>query len=192
MARGTTHRESNLSCNGTLAVAGATSLASSLAVTGAATLASTLAVTGAVSLTVPLTVANANESVKRDIIHVHFGQGIALTDGATYVASIPFRRAGSVKAIAISAATRMVGGTNTLAIAKKNGGTSVTLLNAATIDPTAIPTAADTAEALTLTSTSADKSFVAGDTIKCTLVCGTMTTDGVGYSLSIEVEYTDV
>lgn len=180
MARGTTRSNSNQSFAGTVAVA------------GAATFASTVAVTGAVSLTVPMTVANVNQSVKRDILPIHFGQGTALTDGATYIVSIPMRRAGSIKAIGICAATRMVGGTNTLAIAKKQGGTSVTLLSTATVDPTAVPTAADTAEALTLTSTSADLVFAAGDTIKCTLVCGTMTTDGIGYSLSIEVEYTDV
>lgn len=42
------------------------------------------------------------------------------------------------------------------------------------------------------TSTAADLTFAAGDCLKSTLVCGTMTTDGQGYAVTIDVEYTDV
>lgn len=31
-----------------------------------------------------------------------------------------------------------------------------------------------------------------GDTIKFTVVCGTMTTNGAGYNIAVDVEYTDV
>lgn len=205
---GTTHFENvavegdvsvgdDLSVAGDLAVTGDISvddlaIGDDLTVAGDAAVTGTLGVTGAVSLTVPLTAANINTAIKRQLIPVTFGGGSTHADGATYIVSIPMRRAGTIKAIAISAATRMVGGTNTLAIAKKQGGTSVTVLSTATVDPTAVPTAADTAEALTLTATGADLIFAAGDVIKCTLTCGTMTTDGVGYSLAIDVEYTDV
>lgn len=165
---------------------------STAAITGNQTVGGTLGVTGAVTLTVPLTAANVNQSVKRESIVFNFSGGGLLVDGKTYVCSAPMRRAGTVKAISVSAHTRMAGGTNTLAFAKKQGGASATLISTATVDPTAFPTAADTAEAATLTSTAADLTFAAGDCLKSTLVCGTMTTDGQGYAVTIDVEYTDV
>lgn len=163
-----------------------------LAVEQNTTVGGTLAVTGEVSLSTSLKVANVNESVKREIIHVPFNGGAALADGVTYYATVPMARAGVIKKISISAVTRMAGGTNTLALAKKNGGTSVNLLSTTNVDPTAVPAAADTAEDLTLSGTPANLTFAAGDTLKGTLVCGTMTTDGVCYALLIEVEFTDV
>lgn len=173
-----------LSLDSTLAVAGASSL------TGAATFASTVAVTGALSLTVPLTKANANQSLKQMVVPMNFPGTLA--DGTTYKRHIPIARAGTIKKISICAGTRMEGGANTLAIAKKQGGTSVTVLSTATVDPTAVPAAADTAEALTLTATAADLVVAAGDCLIATLVCGTMTTDGADYALLIEIEPADV
>lgn len=149
-------------------------------------------IAGAKTFSTPITAASINEGVKRQSIVLNFKGGDVLTDGVTYVLSAPMRRAGTVKAICVSAHTRMAGGTNTLALAKKQGGTSVTLLSTATVDPTAVPSAADTAQALTLTATGADLVFAAGDCLKSTLACGTMTTDGQGYAVTIDVEYTDI
>lgn len=141
------------------------------------------------SLTTPLTKANANESLKRVFFHIEFPNTLA--DGTTYKRVVPMGRAGTIKRISLAANVVMVGGTNTLALAKKKGGTSVNLLSTATVDPTAKPAAADTAEDLTLTSTAADLVYAAGDCLIATLVCGTMTTDGQNYSLLVEVELTD-
>ncbi len=141
---------------------------------------------------IPLVASNINTGIKRQSLVVNFKGGDVLTDGVTYVVSIPMRRAGTVKAIHACAHTRIAGGTNTLAAAKKQGGTSVTLLSTATVDPTAFPTAADTAEAFTLTATGADLIYAAGDCLKFTLVCGTMTTDGQGYAITVDVENTDI
>jgi len=176
----------------TAAITGNQTVGGTLGVTGNTTVGGTLGVTGAATFTVPITAANVNTSVKRETLVLNFAGGELLVDGKTYVCSIPMRRAGTVKAINVSAHTRMAGGTNTLAFAKKQGSTSVTLISTATVDPTAFPTAADTAEAATLTSTGADLIFAAGDCLKSTLVCGTMTTDGQGYAVAIDVEYTDV
>lgn len=139
-----------------------------------------------------LTASNVNTSVKRQTIALPVAGGGVLTDGATYVVAIPMRRAGTIKGISLSAGTRMAGGTNTIAAAKKQGATTANLLSTTTVDPTAFPTAADTAEAFTLTGTAASLVFAAGDTIKFTVVCGTMTTDGAGYNIAVDVEYTDV
>lgn len=149
-------------------------------------------INGAKTFGTPIGGASINTAVRRHPIVFNFKGGDVLSDGVTYVCSAPMIRAGTVKAITISAHTRMAGGTNTLALAKKQGGTSVTLLSTATVDPTAVPSAADTAQALTLTATGADLIFAAGDCLKATLVDGTMTTDGQGYALTIDVEYTDI
>lgn len=167
---------------------------SSIATSGAIAAGGAISATGALSgaslsLTTPLTKANANESLKRVFIHVDFPNTLA--DGTTYKRILPFGRAATIKRISIAANVKMVGGTNTLALAKKQGGTSVNLLSTATVDPTAVPAAADTAENLTLTSTAADLVFAAGDCFIATLVCGTMTTDGQNYALVIELEEAD-
>ena len=161
-----------------------------IVLSGDLTVGDDLAVTGDVTLSTPLKVASANESLKRESLVMNFPGTLA--DGTTYKRHIPMQRAGTIKKIWICAGTKMVGGTNTLAIAKKQGGTSVTVLSTATVNPTAVPAAADTAEALTLSATAADLVFAAGDCLIATLVCGTMTTDGADYALIIEVEYTDV
>lgn len=147
-------------------------------------------VAGSLTLTTPLTNANLNAGLKRELIPVLFSG--TLVDGSTNLRSFPMTRAGAVKAIYVAAGTRMVGGTNTWAFAKKNAATSVNLLSTANVNPINVPAAADVGEALTLTATAADLAFVAGDCIISTLVCGTMTTDGANYSAMIEVEFNDV
>lgn len=162
----------NLSLSGTLAVTGVSSLAS-------------------LNLTTPLTSANHNASVRDEEIVIPINSGAILVDGVTYEMVVPMLRAGTITAAYVACGIRIAGGTNTLALAKRNGGTEVTLLSTATVDPTAVPSAAFTAQALTLTSTTADKSVVAGDCLIGRLVCGTMTTDGKGYALVVRFRATD-
>lgn len=179
-----------LALESTLSVGGAATLSGAASVAGAATFASTVAVTGALSLTVPLTKANANESLKRV---PHCAQILGTySNGATYRAIIPITKAGTIKAIRACANVKIAGGTNTLAVAKKQGGTSVTVISTATVDPTAFPVDADTAEAFTLTATAADLVVAAGDCLIFTLVCGTMTTAGQNYAFNVEIEQADV
>lgn len=164
-------------------------VAGAAAVTGNATVSGTLAVTGAASLTVPLTKANVNNSVKREVVMLSFDG--TLTDGSTNRRSIVMTRAGRVVGIRVAARVKAVGGTNTLALARIRAGASVNLISTATVDPTAVPAAADTGEAMTLTATTADLNFAANDILRATLVCGTMTTDGADYAVALEVEYDD-
>lgn len=153
------------------------------------TVAGAVAVTGTASLTVPLTKANVNNSVKREIVMLSFDG--TLTDGSTNRRSIVMTRAGRVVGIRVAARVKAVGGTNTLALARVRAGASVNLISTATVDPTAVPAAADTGEAMTLTATTGDRNFAANDILRATLVCGTMTTDGADYTVALEVEYDD-
>lgn len=160
----------------------------SLALSGDLSVGDDLSVVGDVTLSVPLKVASANESLKREQIHLSFDGTLA--DGSTNRRQAVLSRAGSIKSINIAARTKMVGGTNTLALARIRAGASTNLLSTTNVDPTAVPAAADTGEALTLAA-AANLAFQAGDILRATLVCGTMTTDGADYSLVVEVEYTD-
>lgn len=162
-----------------------------LAVEQNASVGGTLNVTDEVTLETPLKVASINESAKREVILVPLGPPL-LVNSTVYLASVPMARAGVIKKISISAAVRIASGTNTLALAKKNGGTSVNLLSTTNVDPVSVPAAADTAENLTLSGTLADITFAAGDTLKATLTVGTQGTAGQAYALLIEVEFTDV
>lgn len=142
------------------------------------------------ALTTPLTKANANESLKRDVINFEYAG--TLVDGSTNIRQKMMTRAGRVTGARIGAITKMVGGTNTLALARIRAGASTNLLSTANVDPTAVPAAANTGEALTLNTTASNLTFAANDFLRSTLVCGTMTTDGANYIVALEVEYDDV
>lgn len=144
---------------------------------------------GTLSLDTPLTKANANESLKRELIQLEYNG--TLSDSSTNPRRRLMTRAGKVKKIWVAAGTRMVGGTNTWAFAKVHAGVSSNLLSTTNVNPINVPAAADTGEALTLTSTDADLEFVAGDLLLSTLVCGSMGTDGANYVATFEVEYND-
>lgn len=151
---------------------------------------STAALTAAsLSLTTPLVKANANESLKRIIVDKSFDGTLA--DGTTYKRLIPIFRACTLTKAWAACVVKMAGGTNTLKVEKVNAGTTTTLISTASVDPTAVPAAVKVAEALTLTATTADRALVAGDNILITLTCGTMTTDGQDYAVSLELELTD-
>lgn len=146
---------------------------------------------GAASFAVPIGAANINASAKDNDIPFSLAGGALLIDDATYEIAVPMTRAGTVRSAYLAAGIRISGGTNTLAVAKRNGGTEVTMLSTATVDPAVVPAAAFTGQALTLTATAADLNFVAGDVLIYRLVCGTMTTDGRGYTGTLKVRYND-
>lgn len=148
------------------------------------------AVTAAsMTLATPMSKASANESLKRVIIDKSFDG--TLVDGSTNKRVIPIGRAGTLKKATVACLVKMVGGTNTLKIEKINAGTSVTLLSTASVDPVSVPAAIKVSENLTLTATAADLALVPGDNILITLTCGTMTTDGQDYAVSLEIEHAD-
>lgn len=142
------------------------------------------------SLTTPLVKANANESLKRSQVNHEF-QG-TLADGSTNVRNSVMMRSGRVTAIYLACGTKMVGGTNTLALARVRAGVSTNLLSTTNVDPAVVPAAANAGEAMTLNTTAANLTFQAGDILRSTLVCGTMTTDGAQYMIGFDVEYDDV
>ena len=86
----------------------------------------------------------------------------------------------------------MAGGTDTLAVDNydKSGTAARNVLSTTTIDPTSI-TALQGVQ-LTLSSTAANLLMDAGDVLNYTLVCGTMTTDGEGLSLTAIIVVPDL
>lgn len=161
--------------------------AASAAVSGAVSVGALSA--SSLSLTTPLVKANVNNSVKREVIALS-APG-TFVNGTTYRPAALMTRAGRITGIRVAGRVKIVGGTNTLALARVRAGASVNLISTATVDPTAVPTAADTGEAMTLTATTADLNFAANDTLRATLVCGTMSTPGADYLIALEVEYDD-
>lgn len=128
------------------------------------------------------------EAAKREVLQANFSGTIS--DSATLKRVLIPGRAGTIKGVDVAALVKPVGGTNTLKVEKVVAGSPVTVLNAASFDPTAI--AADgTAEALTLTSTSGSLAFTAADLLVVTLATGTQSTDAQDLSTGIEVEYND-
>lgn len=111
-----------------------------------------------------------------------------LVDGTTYNHTLFVAPCNGcyVKEIWLAGAVSIAGGTNTLAIdnydASANAARNV--LSTSTITPTVT---AKEGTKLTLTSTVTNLMMDEGDVLNCTLVCGTMTTDGKGYSLTFVV-----
>ena len=91
-----------------------------------------------------------------------------------------------VKELWISASVLIGAGTNTFAIDNydKSGDAARNLLSTTNIDPVAVPGTVKEGEALTLTTTLANRVMDEGDAMNFTLVCGTMTTAGEGYVLN--------
>ena len=89
-----------------------------------------------------------------------------------------------IKEIWATAAVAMAGGTNTLAIDNydKSATAARNVLSTTNIDPTTIT--AKTGLKLTLSATASNLYMDEGDVLNFTLVCGTMTTDGEGLSLT--------
>ena len=165
-------------------------LKQNLVLTGTKTLTvgGTSAFTGAATFSVPITKANVGQASKRFVAQAIFNGTIA--DSGTLKRVIVPGRAWHLKAADIAALTKPVGGTNTLAVEKVVAGSGTTLLNAATFDPTTI-TANGTAQALTLTATSADLDGTAADLLVVTLTTGTQSTDAVDLTVGLELELDD-
>jgi len=142
-------------------------------------------VTGNLILSTPLQKANVASNLKRQAMVINVVPG-AVVNSTTYTATVPVNRAGTITAIKGAIGTAISGGTHTLTISK-NG--SQTLLSTANISPTTL--AANTATALTLTSTQADLTFAAGDVIKVVQVIGTQSVAGAGESITVEFEPDD-
>lgn len=106
-----------------------------------------------------------------------------LVDGVTYRHALFVAPCDGcyIKEIWLSGAVAIAGGTNTFAVDNYDASANAArnALSAATIDPTTI-TAKEGLQ-LTLTTTLTDRKMDEGDVLNCTLVCGTMTTDGQGY-----------
>jgi len=106
-----------------------------------------------------------------------------LIDGATYKHALfvcPCDGA-QIKEIWVSAAVAIAGGTNTLAFDNydASGDAARNALAATNWDPTGV-TALE-GSVMTLSATETNLYMDEGDVLNCTLVCGTMTTDGQGY-----------
>jgi hypothetical protein len=119
-----------------------------------------------------------------------------LVDGATYRGIVFIAPCDGcfIKKVMVSAAVKMAGGTNTLAIDNydASGNAARNVLSSATVDGTTIPAVALEGDELSFTTTTADRYMDKGDVLNFTLVCGTMTTDGQGYALTAVVIVPDV
>lgn len=116
-----------------------------------------------------------------------------LVDGATYKNTVFVAPVDGCRILKgyVTAAVAMAGGTDTLAFdnydASANAARNVQ--SATNIDPTGV-TAKEGYE-LTLSTTEANLIMDAGDVLNATLVCGTMSTDGEGYSCTFVISVPD-
>ena len=106
-----------------------------------------------------------------------------LVDSATYKHALFVAPCNGcfIKEILVSAAVAIAGGTNTLAFDNydASGDSARNALSATNWDPTGVT--AKEGSKMTLSSTKSNLYMDEGDVLNCTLVCGTMTTDGEGY-----------
>lgn len=88
-----------------------------------------------------------------------------------------------------SAAVKIGGGTNTLAFDNydKSGNAARNVLEATNFDPDTLTTALEGDELTLQSTTTANLNMDAGDVLNSVLVCGTMTTDGEGYTATFVV-----
>jgi hypothetical protein len=105
-----------------------------------------------------------------------------LIDGATYKHALFVAPCDGcyIKEIWVSAAVAIAGGTNTLAFDNydASGNAARNALSATNWDPTGVTT--KEGSVMTLSATASNLYMDEGDVLNCTLVCGTMTTDGEG------------
>jgi len=126
------------------------------------------------------------------MIHVPLGAPL-LVDGVTYKGTIFVSPCDGayIKEAWLTAAVAISGGTSTFALdnydASANAARNV--LSATNIDPTTV-TAKEGLQ-LTFSSTETRKYMDEGDVLNFTLVCGTMTTDGEGYGITVVIYVPD-
>lgn len=105
-----------------------------------------------------------------------------LIDGATYKHALFVAPCDGcyIKEIWVSAAVAIAGGTNTLAFDNydASGDAARNALSTTNWDPTGVTT--KEGSVMTLSATASNLYMDEGDVLNCTLVCGTMTTDGEG------------
>jgi len=106
-----------------------------------------------------------------------------LVDGTTYKHALFVAPCNGcyIKEIWVSAGVAIVGGTNTLAFDNYDASadSARNALAATNWDPTGVT--AKEGSVMTLSTTKSNLYMDEGDVLNCTLVCGTMTTDGEGY-----------
>jgi hypothetical protein len=118
-----------------------------------------------------------------------------LIDGATYKHALFVAPCDGcyVKEIWVSAAVAIGAGTNTLAFDNydASGNAARNVLEATNWDPTGV-TALEGSEMTLQSTTPTNLDMDEGDVLNCTLVCGTMTTDGEGYVVTAIVVVPEV
>ena len=166
----TSHSYSNQVIYGNLNVTGTTSLAS-------------------VAVTTPIPGSSITNAAKRFRITVPLSPATgAAADSTVYRALIPVGRACTVTGVSFVAQVPPVGGTDTLK-ALKGGSSGNTMLNAASIDATAL--VANTTTNATLTATAADLAIPATTPIYLEYSQGSASTDATAVFGSVEVQVTD-
>lgn len=107
-----------------------------------------------------------------------------LVDGTTYKHALFVAPCDGcyIKEIWVSAAVAIAGGTNTLAFDNydASANSARNALEATNWDPTGV-TAKEGSKMTLASTTPTNLDMDEGDVLNCTLVCGTMTTDGEGY-----------
>lgn len=108
-----------------------------------------------------------------------------LVDGVTYKHTLFTAPCDGcyIKEIWLAGAVSIAGGTNTLEVDNYDASANAARNVLSTTNMTPTVTAKEGTK-LTLTSTVASRLMDEGDVLNCTLMCGTMTTDGQGYSLT--------
>lgn len=134
-----------------------------------------------------------NQGGIQQIITVPMGPPL-LVDSATYkgVAFVAPCDGCQIKKISIAASVKIASGTNTLAVDNydKSGTTARNVQSAANIDPDTV-TALQGLD-LTLSATPANLIMDKGDVLNFTLVCGTQSTAGQGYSMTAVIIVPDL
>lgn len=112
-----------------------------------------------------------------------------LVDGVTYKEALFAAPCNGclIKELWVTGAVSIAGGTNTLDFEKYDASANagVDILATANWDPTGVT--AKEGSKMTLTTTKARLLMNEGDVLWATLVCGTMTTDGEGYLVTVVV-----
>lgn len=147
----------------------------------------TLTVAGATTLTTPLASSNiaSGRSTRNQLRAVLTPSTGAAANSTTYSDVIFPGRAGTVKAIYFGAATAPVGGTETLKVL--NGTSSgATMLSTATLDATTLVSGVATVG--TLTATPANLAVTATGGIYVSFAAGTQATPAANLSVTIEYE----
>lgn len=166
-----------------------TSVGGALAVTGAATIGGAVTVTGALTTTTTQGKANVKSNLKRIVQVVQLSPNTgAAADSTNYSGWALFGRAGTVTAITLICDTAPTVGTDVFT-AKKASASGNTMLSAASYNVNSLT--ANTAAAMTLTSTTADLGLTAAQGVHLRYAAGTQTVDAINVAVAVEFEPDD-